>query len=64
MTQSFTLMSKSEALKHIKSLEKQLKSIEDDAVSQREDLERAKDELTSGEISFGKYHFTLFVYAD
>lgn len=64
MTQSFTLMSKTEALRHIRTLEKQLKSIEDDAVSQREDLERAKDELTAGNISFGKYHFTLFVYAD
>ena len=64
MTQSFTTMSKVEALKHIKSMEQKLKSVDDDAVSQREDLEKAKDELTSGDISFGQYHFTLFVYAD
>ena len=64
MTQSFTSMSKAEALTHIKSMEKKLKSVDDDAVSQREDLKTAKDQLTSGEISFGQYHFTLFVYAD
>ncbi|RMR11217.1 hypothetical protein ALP90_200130 [Pseudomonas amygdali pv. ulmi] len=64
MTQSFTLMSKAEALKHLSAVEKKLKSVDDDAVSQREDLKTAKDELTSGDISFGKYHFTLFVYAD
>ena len=64
MTQSFTSMSRAEALEHIKSMEKKLKSVDDDAVSQREDLKTAKDELTSGDISFGKYHFTLFVYAD
>lgn len=64
MTQSFTLMSKAEALAHINAVEKKLKSVDDDAVSQREDLKKAKDELTSGDISFGKYHFTLVVYAD
>lgn len=64
MTQSFTSMSRKEALDHIKSTEKKLKSVDDDAISQQEDLQKAKDELMSGDISFGKYHFTLFVYAD
>lgn len=64
MTQSFTSMTKAEGLKHITSTQKKLRSVDDDAVSQREDLETAKDQLTAGDISFGKYHFTLFVYAD
>ncbi|MDT3268703.1 VirB3 family type IV secretion system protein [Pseudomonas amygdali pv. morsprunorum] len=64
MTQSLTLMSKTEALKSISSVQKKLRSVDDEAVSQAEALRLAKDELTSGDISFGNYHFTLFVYAD
>ncbi|OZI82824.1 ATPase, partial [Pseudomonas avellanae] len=64
MTQSFTLMSKAEALKYISSVAKKLKSVDDDALSQQAELVQAKDDVTSGVVSFGKYHFTLFVYAD
>lgn len=64
ITQSFTVMSKSETLAHIKDVEKKMRSTEDDALSQRDDLVLARDGVTSGEIAFGKYHFSLFVYAD
>ncbi|MDF22646.1 VirB4 family type IV secretion/conjugal transfer ATPase [Salmonella enterica] len=64
ITHSFTVMSKAEALKSIKRTEKQLKSTEDDAVTQLEELEIAKNDVVAGEISFGYYHFTLMVFAD
>lgn len=64
LTQSYTAMSKSEALDSIKDAEKKLRSAEDDAVSQRDALVLSRDQLMSGEIGFGKYHFSLMVYAD
>ncbi len=42
ITHSYTSMSKSEALSTIKRAEKQLKSTEDDAVTQLQELEKAK----------------------
>lgn len=61
MTQSFTCMSKGEAQKYINQTMKRLKSTDDDALSQVEDLRTALDMLQSGVISFGKYHFSLMV---
>ncbi|EMW3391971.1 VirB3 family type IV secretion system protein [Salmonella enterica] len=61
LTQSFTCMAKDEAKDHIKLTHKRLKSTDDDAVSQQEDLIVARDLLQSGHISFGKYHFSLIV---
>lgn len=64
ITHSFTSMSKREALDKINRMENQLKSTEDDAVTQLQELEIAKNDVVAGEISFGYYHFTLLVYAD
>lgn len=61
LTQSFTCMAKDEAKSHINLTQKRLKSAEDDAVSQQEDLAVARDLLQSGHVSFGKYHFSLVV---
>jgi type IV secretion system protein VirB4 len=62
-TQSYTCMGKDEARGCIRTIEKRLKSAEDDAISQQEDLKVARDMLQSGIISFGKYHQTLIVSA-
>ncbi|MEZ2576340.1 VirB3 family type IV secretion system protein [Buttiauxella ferragutiae] len=61
MTQSFTCMAKDEAKTHIKLTQNRLKSAEDDAISQQEDLIVARDLLQSGHITFGKYHLSLIV---
>ena len=61
LTQSFTCMAREEARTHIKMMSKRLKSAEDDAISQQEDLFVARDLLQSGHITFGKYHFSLIV---
>lgn len=64
VTQSFTCMSREEARKSIVRTRKLLISADDDAISQRLDLDVALDLLTSGHISFGKHHFSMIVYAD
>lgn len=38
-------------------------SADDDAVSQRLDLDVALDLLTSGKIAYGKHHFSIMVYS-
>ncbi|WP_275234100.1 VirB3 family type IV secretion system protein [Pantoea ananatis] len=64
MTQSYTCMSREEARKRINSTRKRLVSSNDDAVSQRIDLDIALDLLQSGHIAFGKHHFSLMVFSD
>jgi type IV secretion system protein VirB4 len=64
ITQSFSQMTKTDALEALKRQSQQLRGSEDDAIRQIEDIEFAKDELISGNISFGKSHFSIMVYAD
>lgn len=63
VTHSYTCMAKDEAQKYIKNAAKRLRSSEDDAISQQEDLFVALDMLQAGHIAFGKYHFSLMVSA-
>lgn len=63
ITQSFTPMRKIEAKDALAKQRKQLISSEDDAISQIAQLDEALDELSSGELCFGKYHFSVVVYA-
>lgn len=63
LTQSFTLSGKTQAKSLIDKQIKQLKSTEDDGVSQLIDLEEAKDELVSGNIAFGEHHFSLILFS-
>lgn len=63
-TQSFTCMSKTEALETIKSKGKALNSAQDDAVSEQVDLDVLRDMITSGDVSVGKWHYSFVLYAD
>lgn len=58
ITQSYTCMSREEARKAIKRTRRLLMSSDDDAVSQRLDLDVALDLLTSGKI--GVWENTIF----
>ena len=62
ITQSFTPLTKLQASDSIKRQMKRLQSSEDDAISQLEDLTVALDELTSGDLVFGNYHFSIIVF--
>ncbi|HDR1236517.1 TPA: VirB4 family type IV secretion/conjugal transfer ATPase [Pasteurella multocida] len=64
LTQSFSIVPKTEALTLIDRQLKQLRSTEDDGISQQDALLLAKDELVSGNVCFGDHHFTLMIYAD
>ncbi|MDR2341607.1 MAG: VirB4 family type IV secretion/conjugal transfer ATPase [Campylobacteraceae bacterium] len=62
ITHSFSLIPRFEAQKAISKQEKQLVSSEDEGLSQLTQLTMAKDELISGDICFGNYHFTLMIF--
>lgn len=64
ITQSFTPVHRIEAKAQIKSQRKKLISSEDDSSSQIEEIAVALDELTRGDLGFGKYHFSLVLYAN
>ncbi|HDT1950583.1 TPA: VirB3 family type IV secretion system protein [Klebsiella pneumoniae] len=63
ITQSYTCMSREEARKAIKRTRRLLMSSDDDAVSQRLDLDVALDLLASGKIAYGKHHFSIMVFS-
>lgn len=64
LTQSFSALPKNEAKMLIDRQLKRLQSTEDDSISEQVALEQAKDQLVSGDISFGEHHFTLMIYGD
>ena len=64
ITQSFMPINRKKALSEIRLQEQRLLNVGDDALSQIADLAVARDELQSGNIVFGEYHFTITVYGD
>ena len=64
ITQSFTPINRKKALTDIRLQEQRLLNTGDDAFSQIADLAVARDELQSGNIIFGQYHFTITVYGN
>lgn len=64
ITQSYVPIQKIEAQGSINTQRKRMISAEDDAVSQIVELDEALDQLSSGEISFGKFHFSVIVFGD
>ncbi|EGL9917402.1 type IV secretion system protein VirB4, partial [Campylobacter coli] len=64
ITQSFSPIPRVDAKSAISKQKKQLIATEDDGFSQVEQIDEALDQLTNGEISFGKYHFSILVYGN
>ncbi|RDU62116.1 type IV secretion system protein VirB4 [Helicobacter didelphidarum] len=64
ITQSFSPLARVEAKAALSKQKKQLISSEDDSMSQIEELDYALDSLASGNISFGKYHFSIIVFGE
>lgn len=64
ITQTYSCLSRNEAQKAIKRTRRLLLSADDDAVSQRLDLDVALDLLMSGKIAYGRHHFSLMIFAD
>lgn len=63
-TQTFTALSKNKGLKALKLQQNQLKSAQDDAVSQMQLLSLARDMVANGQIVIGDYSYSLLVLGD
>ncbi len=63
ITQTYSCMSREEARKAIRRTRRLLISADDEAVSQRLDLDVALDLLMSGKIALGRHHFSLMVFS-
>lgn len=61
-TQTFTALSKNKGLKALKLQQNQLRSAEDDAVSQMHYLTVARDMVANGQIVIGDYSYSLLVF--
>lgn len=64
VAQSFALVDRSEALSRMNLALRRMKSAEDEAVSLREELYIAKDEVAAGRAAYGEHHATVTVRAD
>lgn len=63
-TQAFLFKSKFDAKKYLEIQKNQLRSAEDGAVAQMEELDVAINDLLDGKFSVGEYHYSLLIYAD
>lgn len=64
ITQSFSPKQKIDAKNALTKQQNQLEGSEDDAVTQITEISIALDQLISGEISFGEYHFCITIFAN
>ena len=64
VSQSFALVERREALGRMNLAWRRMQSTEDEALSLRQELEQAKDEVAAGSAGFGEHHTTIAVHAD
>ncbi|MFV1761485.1 VirB4 family type IV secretion/conjugal transfer ATPase [Phaeobacter sp. A90a-4k] len=64
LSQSFRCIARSEAIKSIKLKEGRMRNAGDDAISQADDLQDARDELMSGNYVIGEHNMSLLVFGD
>ena len=64
MSQSFAFVERREALGRMNLALRRMRSAEDEAVSLRDELGLAKDEVAAGRAGFGEHHTTIAIHAD
>jgi type IV secretion system protein VirB4 len=64
VSQSFGFVERQAALSGMNLALRRMRSAEDEAVSLRADLSRAKDEVAAGRAAFGEHHMTVAVRGD
>lgn len=64
ISQSFAFVEQQETLKQMNLSIRRMRSAEDEAVSLREELLFAKDEVAAGRAAFGEHHTTIALRAD
>jgi type IV secretion system protein VirB4 len=63
LTQSFAFVDRGAALRQMNLAVRRMRSTEDEALSLRDDLVRAKDDVAAGRAGFGEHHMTVAVHA-
>jgi type IV secretion system protein VirB4 len=63
VTQSFAFVERREALGRMNLALRRMRSAEDEALSLREELVEAKDEVAAGRAGFGEHHTTIAIHA-
>lgn len=64
VTQSFAFVERGAALGRMNLALRRMRSTEDEAVSLRDELSRAKDDVAAGRAGFGEHHTTIMIHAD
>lgn len=64
VTQSFAMVERAQALGQMNLALRRMQSTEDEAVSLRDELTYAKDEVAAGRAGFGEHHSTIAIHAD
>ena len=64
VTQSFAFVERAAALGRMNLALRRMRSAEDEAISLRDELSLAKDEVAAGRAGFGEHHTTIAVHAD
>ncbi len=64
VSQSFAFVERGQALGRMNLALRRMRSAEDEAVSLRGELSRAKDEVAAGRAGFGEHHMTIMIRGD
>lgn len=64
VTQSFAMVERGQALGQMNLALRRMKSAEDEAISLRDELTVAKDEVAAGRAGFGEHHTTIAIHAE
>ncbi|QFT78512.1 VirB4 family type IV secretion/conjugal transfer ATPase [Erythrobacter sp. THAF29] len=64
VTQSFAFVERGQALGQMNLALRRMRSAEDEALSLREELTVAKDEVAAGRAGFGEHHTTIAIHAE
>ncbi|MBT2134484.1 VirB4 family type IV secretion/conjugal transfer ATPase [Croceibacterium sp. LX-88] len=64
VSQSFAFVERSQALGKMNLALRRMRSAEDDALSLRNELVQAKDDVAAGRAAFGEHHTTIAVHSD
>ena len=64
VTQSFAMVERAQALGQMNLALRRMRSTEDEALSLRDELTYAKDEVAAGRAGFGEHHSTIALHAD
>jgi type IV secretion system protein VirB4 len=64
ISQSFAFVERGQALGRMNLALRRMRSAEDDALSLRDELMQAKDDVSAGRAAFGEHHSTIAVHCD